>query len=232
MEQSAADSLPGADKHRIWLEEQYRFAARVQFEQSKPEKSKASSFLNSSFGLWLLSAIFISAAGSVYTEYQNREKTRAQNRENERVEETRRKELGERLDLEISHRLGLAMARLAAIEQATKGQRQVKRTSNHTVEHALAPFSLPASDRSPPLFPEFKAYSGLALIAELRRHVSKGEQVRLKKVLANLSGLLARLESQPDRPAIIGTKLLSIMKSPRWDNGFHYTDCPIKQPFC
>jgi hypothetical protein len=47
------------DKIRIRLEESYRTQVRKQAEKEAESKKKLWAFVNSSFGIWLLSAIFI-----------------------------------------------------------------------------------------------------------------------------------------------------------------------------
>ena len=104
------------------------------------------------------------------------------------------------------------------------------------MERALAPLALPASDALPPLFPEFKSFSGLALIAELRRHAGAGEKQMLKDTLAGTSGLIYETfgeSAKVARPArVVAGLLLQKMRSPKWDNGFPFTDCTEQNPFC
>jgi len=227
------DPLPDLRKRQIQLEENYRSTIREELEKAAKPKNRVSGFLNSGFGLWLLSALFVSAAGSVYTDYQTRARAEAQATEAKRAEEKKIKELTQRIDLEISYRMSLALARLEAAnrDQPTSGARL-----HQSVKTALEPLTRPMGDSMPPLFPEFRAYSGLALIAELRRHVPDGEGLRLRKVLASLTGLVATVDAgQSGRPRSahnVAGDLISIMKSARWDNGFHYTDCSKENPFC
>ncbi|HYX72818.1 MAG TPA: hypothetical protein VE732_08605, partial [Nitrososphaera sp.] len=71
------------EKEKIKLEEEYRFEVRNQLQTAnQKESSNLWSFLNSSFGLWLLSAIFITGAGFLYTNYQN---SRAESLKNEEI---------------------------------------------------------------------------------------------------------------------------------------------------
>lgn len=230
--------LSDTEKARISAEERWRLEIRTQLTEEAGKKrrfvQKASDFLNSAFGIWLLSAVCVSAAGSWYTQSQNAAIEAARKRDTERGEQLREKELHDRLALEISFRFSSTMARLRGV-WARFGE-DVGAQSQAAIGVALEPMVRPAGDAWPPLFPEFRSYSGLALIAEMRRHAAPGEQERLREVLARTSGLLYEAAGEscllPRSARAVARLLLEHMSYARWNNGFPFTDCPPDTPFC
>ena len=178
--------------------------------------------------------MLLSGLGTLYTRHQTSVDEARKKADTERAESGRLSELRDRLRLEISFRLSTALTRLNEIDKTQN--RTALEEQKKSIKRALAPMALPASDSAPPLFPEFNAFSGMALVAELRRHVPDGEKQLLKKILAGTSGLLA--ETYTEQPTEsrtareVGAKLLMRMRDPAWDNGFPYTDCPDQDPFC
>src|SRR5579863_992777 len=103
------------DKARIRAEEAFRLEVRQELESSAPppaRRQRLGAWLNSSFGLWVLSSIVLTGLTTAYTYYQN-----------ERGERNKKTETERRLDIEISSRMSAALARLrvdkAAIQQGT-----------------------------------------------------------------------------------------------------------------
>lgn len=228
------------DKARIRSEEFFRSELRKELVPPPTAAARRSTretvwtFLNSSFGLWFLSAVLVSGLGALYTNHQNRLQDETKQREAAATEAERQKELYERLTLEISFRLSAALSRLNEADKRLGDS--VKADSEGAIRRALAPLALPASDTLPPLFPEFTSYSGLALIAELRRHAEEGERERLKEILAGTSGLIYETFGDGDTaaqtPRAVASLLLKRMRYSKWDNGFPYTDCSDEAPFC
>lgn len=227
-----------SDNERAVILEQEIFRKAIREELSPPEpkskKERAWEILNSNFGMWLLSAVLISGLGTLYTRHQTTIDEARRSAEAERAESRRLSELRDRLRLEISFRLSSALSRLNEIDKTQN--RSAVEDRRKSIQRALAPLAFPASDSAPPLFPEFKAFSGIALIAELRRHVPDGEKRVLKKILANTAGSVAEAYSEQaigERTASeVGALLLKRMRDPAWDNGFPFTDCPDQNPFC
>lgn len=227
-----------SDNEKSVLREQEVFRKEIRDELSPPKQNSARGraweVLNSNFGMWLLSAVLLSGLGTLYTRYQTGVDEARKNAEAERVESNRVSELRDRLKLEISFRLSTALSRLNKIDKMQ--QRAAQEDQKKYIQRALAPLALPTSDSEPPLFPEFKAFSGIALVAELRRHVPDGEKLLLKKILAGASILTA--ETYSEQPAEertareVGAQLLKTMRYPEWDNNFPFTDCPDQKPFC
>lgn len=62
--------LSNQNKERIRLEESYRFEIKYNIEKGKNHKNPYWEFVNSSFGLFLLSAIFLSGFGQIYSNWE------------------------------------------------------------------------------------------------------------------------------------------------------------------
>lgn len=234
-----------SDENKEVIREQEMFRKKIRDEPSPLKtistKERAWEVLNSNFGIWLLSAVLLSGLGSLYTRHQADVDAARKNAEFEQTESRRLNELRERLRLEISFRLSTALSHLNEIDKAQnlsaiEGQRRY-------IQAALAPLAFPASDLKylpndsiAPLFPEFKAYSGIALIAELRRHESDAQKELLKKVITKTSGLISEVYGEKSIGAHtareVGALLLNKMRDPAWNNGFPFTDCPDQNPFC
>jgi hypothetical protein len=236
------DVLTQTDKQRIQEEERFRSAIRKELSLSsdplinkKKWYESAWAAVNSNFGIWFLSAVLLTGVGKVYTDHQNSVQEQAKKREGEQAEEWRTKEISDRLTLEISFRFSNVMSRLHAT--SIRFGETLDEKSQAAIVEALEPLVRPATDAVPPLFPEFKSYSGLALVAELRRHVvGPATKENLKDTLAKTSGLMYEVIGESNHKhrsarAVAGL-LLERMRNPRWNNGFPYTDCSIETPFC
>ncbi len=86
--------LTEVEKEKIRAEEIFREEARNALTQPKTSRQKILSFLNSNFGLFLLSAVLLSGLSGAYTWHTTRQS-----------EAERTRELVTRLDIEISYRL-------------------------------------------------------------------------------------------------------------------------------
>ena len=83
----------------------------------------------------------------------------------------------------------------------------------------LDSFSQPADRKSPALYQEFSNLSTIALIAELRRHVSGKEEEELYRVLADLSGIYIFLDVRKvpiSDVRAVGGALFDGFTLPRW----------------
>lgn len=226
--------LSADEKAKIERQEEYRVAVREKLNTSS-RQGKLLSFVNSSFGLWLLSAVFITGAGSALTWYQNRENERIKKQEIVDADKKSVKERVERLDLEIAYRLSTTQSNLQVISVQRESVKEA--TIRTKIRQAAEPIFSPANGKTPPLYPEFASYSGLALVAELRRHVMPGEKEKLSKVITGLSGLNGELgNASSTRSAnemwVAGRVISTMGAAKRWNLGFFYTDCSEKKPFC
>lgn len=238
MAEPAQPELTNDDRMKIRLEEEYRAAVRKDLQDTSHREGPKSAiwvFVNSSFGLWLLSAIFVTGAGSLFTLYQNAENERVKK---EAILDTERKLIAEkieRLDLEIAYRLSATQSNLQAISVLPELRKDVA-TRKH-IKDAVRPLFSPANEKVQPLFPEFSSYSGLALIAELRRHVNPSDKQRLSQVITSLSGLNGELDDPSKKHStnatwVAGNIISAMGATLRWDLGFYYNDCSEERPFC
>jgi len=224
--------LPESDKEKIRLEEQYRLEVRKQLEDKPKRTSRIWTFLNSTFGLWLLSALLITWAGTLYTQSQNRHTETLKKQEVERAEAQKEAELIERLDLEIGYRFSRFQTELAYLVQPDwshirflpgKGQKDVR--------EIVDSLSQPPKGKRPSLYEEFSNTSTLALIAELRRHVPLGEREELDQVIADLSGIYIYFEVRKvklDDVLAVAKAVDSGLYLARWRKGrFYFADAPF-----
>ncbi len=232
------DLLTEHDKERI--EEEELFRKKIQAALAKVEDASAAknsgiwAFVNSNIALWFLSAIFITWAGNWYSQWQKISDEELVRVRAQIAEDSRKREIYERVTLEISYRYSAALAELRSIAVA-HGDSTDKKTQD-AIKSALNLMLKPTNVNFPPLYPEFKSYSSLALIAELRRYSNKGEADVLKGMLADTSSLLREsvsdLDKNPQTARFVASSLISVMKNEKWDNGFAYTDCESSEPFC
>jgi hypothetical protein len=227
--------LTNDDKEKIKLEELYRIEICQQLKEKSHPRSRVWLFLNSTFGLWLLSAILVTWAGMLYTQSQNRRSEALRKQETERAEELKQRELVERLDLEIGYRFSQFQIHLTSLVnrwgpsnhpfpfQPGKGEKDVK--------DIIDSLSRPASNMCPPLYEEFESLSTLALIAELRRHVQPQERNELDKVIADLSGVYIFLDVSKVKLSDVygvGSAVFDGLTLQRWRQGrFYFSDCPF-----
>jgi hypothetical protein len=226
--------LTEEERQRIRLEEQYRLEIRKQIEQEKPKSSRLWTFLNSTFGLWLLSAVVITWAGTLYTQSVSRRIEAQKVQDTAKAEIAKNKDLVERLDLEIGYRLSQVQIHLVSLVtdwgktkhltfRADKGKKDVR--------EVIDSLSQPSDKKFPPLYQEFSSLSTLALIAELRRHVPLEQKDELDEVLANLSGVYIFLDVRKVRLADVygvGNALDKGLMLGRWRAAkFYFSECPF-----
>lgn len=244
-------TIPDSEKERISREEQYRLEVRRQLEDTKSKGHRALGFLNSSFALWLLSAIFLSGTGTVYSCWEkDREATRVKHDRETDVARLRiQTELAlaeenritiERLDTEISYRFSLALLSLRAVPDEVSMTLARSNVADRELEsidsagramHSLG--RLPSGDQAS-LYPQYATYTLPALIAELHRHVPIRERAQIGQSLAKLLVITQRptLPRADPARALASTILGDIMLS-RWKGtGFYYLDCEPANPFC
>lgn len=239
--------LSREETRRIEQEERLRSEIRAALSPVKPASTaeRVWSALNSTFGIWFLTAFFVTGLGTVATTWYEhvREKERKheaqlaeerKKREADLIAQRQRKETYERVTMEISYRYSSALAGLHDVAQRLGPARNAK--THAAILYAVQPLTRPASSAQPPLFKEYESYSGLALIAELRRHCGQGEAQMLKEVLARTGALLHEFSFNKSGSAFsaqsAASALVDRMRNPKWDNGFAYTDCQSDNPFC
>jgi hypothetical protein len=244
---AGAALLSGEEVERIKREEKLRTEIRAALAPAKPTgwPNKLWDGLNSTFGIWFLTAFFVTGLGSLASKWYEQAREREQKheaqlaeerkkREAEDLAERQRKETYERVTLEISYRYSIALAGLREASERLGGAKNQK--SHDAITYAIQPLTRPASPAQPPLFKEYESYSGLALIAELRRHSGQGESNMLKEILARTGALLHEISFNKAGSTYsaksAAAALVDRMRNSKWDNGFAYTDCKSDNPFC
>ena len=229
--------LKQIDKERIILEERYRSEVRQQLTsaESKATKSSVITFLNSSFALWLLSALFVSGAGSLYTQWHTSHEEKQKRDEQNKVDTKRLTELHRRMQLEIAHRLSGALIRLSDVAETGNHHKIRSGHSANEVEQILEDLATGTGPKLVPLYPELANQSAVALAMELSDGSPESEQSTLKEAVSDLSGLTIMMEvehspaSDPFRVAVALQKRLEPLK---FDSDFYFLDCGTIDPFC
>lgn len=193
-------------------------------------------FLNSTFGLWLLSSVVVGGLGFVYTQNQNKQAEKLKKLEIAQAEATKTAAHIERLDLEIGYRLSSTISRLAELHAATNRCDATQTANSHCkpVKMQLDEMFL-ARHQPPSMFPDFSSYSTLALVAELKRAAPPQEKSELDKVIYHMTGLfdMLKVNGAPlENPEAVAGQILDKLRLPRWAKGFYYLDCDKARPFC
>jgi len=218
--------LTETEKEKIRLEEEYRFEIRSQLQEARKErafKSKVWSFLNSGFGLWLLAAVLITGAGSLYTQYQHA-----------REERLKDKELIERLDLEISYRLSQVLLHLFELSNGNFDDPKLgEGRSPDEVKQTMTLLNAQPGGNSTSLYPEFSSLGLPALMAELRRHLKdEKERQQVDKTLLSLTGQAWRHSDYSD-VKLMAKVINNLLLLPRWKrSSFYFIRCPAEKPLC
>lgn len=213
--------LTDEEADRIRLEEHYRYEIRQRLCTDK-QPSRLWAFLNSSFGMWILSAIVLSGLGSLYTKHREQHET--QEREQQAVE---------RLDLEIGYRFSQVQVFL----YETSRLKIPDQERESKVRIALLGLTKPPTTTSDfqHLFPEYSTFGLPALIAELRRLESDPEHIdSLRGVMPHLAGLEVFFEVQ-DAPLTNPTKvagaIIDKLVLGRWERLWYFLDGSKDDPF-
>jgi hypothetical protein len=233
--------LNDEDKARILLEERYRAEVRAQVAEDKPV-SGWGAFLNSSFGLWLLSAIFISGAGTLYQRWQKEADRQRVVFQKTLQEEASRRDAVSRLDVEISYRLSSVLIQLAHVEERIDAQFVAKSKDDRRLQAGSVAFSVLGSLNNREnagrdgLYPEFANFTLSTLLAELRRRLPQEERPEVEASLASLASLSKYTNFGNDGTApaeAAAAELFSKVILKRWQGtAFHYIDCNVQKPFC
>jgi hypothetical protein len=236
------DLLTPEEKARIKSEELLR--AEIRKELAPPPSSPASEtllqkswkILNSTFAIWALSTVVVAGITHWYNDQQEKAQAALAKESQDQADERKRLENYQRVALEIAFRFSSTMARLKAISRKYGTQPQDAKAHQAVVE-AFDPLAKPATDSDPPLYPEYKLYSGLAMMAELQRHAGPAEREALTETLAKTSGFIEEMTAETllagPNAEEIASGLLQRMRYPKWSNsGFPYTRCDEKEPFC
>jgi hypothetical protein len=233
-----ANMLSADEIARIKAEEILRNEIRKELAPPPPPDTWAKkfvAFLNSPFGMWFLSAVVLATLVNIYNNEQAKQRTAENKQIQEKAEEKLTAATRQRLLLEISYRFSSSMARLKAVAQ--KYGSEATPESQLAIAQALAPMQKPSSDELSPLYLEYKNFSGVALIAELQRHVGDAEKINLTEILRDTSIFLEEhsvRNAKPEHTAqAVATGLLQRLRYSKWSQfGFPYTTCKDEMPFC
>ena len=227
--------LTDQEKEKIRLEEVYRQEVA---ESLKAEEQNATvRFFNSNLGLWLLSAIFISGAGTLYSNWQEEARTKQLRFESDLQEIMTNVREIDRLDLEISYRLSASLAELKTIgerAQVIPEESDLLYQANRAygIVQSLA---LTPSTNLPPLFPEHAGLALPTLMAELQARVQPSLRKTVGKSLSNLLQVKSSLSFEnTNDPGLFAARYLNenILLN-RWSLApFDYMDCDSNDPFC
>jgi hypothetical protein len=234
------DAISEETKNRIQLEEWYRTEVRDQIQRKKERENRSRSsrligFLNSSLGLWMLSAIFVTGAGSAYTQWRTAHEEQQKKETQARMDAEKMKETTERLRLEVGHRISQTLGLLSNLSD--KRGRGTLGTGHNIgeVRSVLASFRNGTGQKVAPLYHEFASYSTIGLLTELRRLEPRPDKKNsLDRAIEDLSGLdgLLEVEKAPlSSPKSVAGAILKRFSSILWGD-FYYLDCPAEAPFC
>jgi hypothetical protein len=156
--------LSEQEKKRIEVVETYKFEVKDKLEYQKARKfglGMVYSFFNSKFGLWVLSAIFVSGGVMVYDDYKVKQ-------ENEKT----RGEIIEKLDNEISFKFDRVLASLELIkEKEPEGVWDQEFSTMEEAKNFALGINKDSGKEENYLYEEFKHWSLLALMVEQNRQL-------------------------------------------------------------
>lgn len=224
MATDTARALTDAERDHIRLEESYRREVQAELAAPKAPPTKLSrltDFFDSKMGFWLLTSLLVWPVGQYVDHLVARHKAAEESRAQAELNKNR----VDRIDLELSYRISTASIQLRAA------------TDHAGVVAALRPLASVSQQDSPPLFPEFKDYSALALLAEARRiSGSLVDKEVLKASLTRIHLLVRAVENESAErarsPVSVAAELRASVSQPRWQTGFFYSDCTEANPFC
>lgn len=221
--------LTDLEKQRIQLEESYRTELK-QLLNPKEQKSfwnKISSFLNSAFGLWLLSAIFISGGVKLYEDYKAKQ-----------TDITKQNESISRLDNEIGYRYSRFLVRLFELTDKNPVSVSLSKKFKSSDVKKLA-LSLNSTKNSAEdfLYSEYSNYSLLTLIAEEKRILEKSKTgyEDVDQVISHITGLevfyeVRKVDYSDIKGLAIAVEEFLILQ--RWkNNSFYFLDGNESNPF-
>jgi hypothetical protein len=229
--------LDESTKNRIWSEERFREEVRKQLEEqsSKEKPGKWLKFLNSSFGLWVLSAVFISGAGGLYTQWHTSHQEGVKLDDQRRTEEKRLVELHERMKLEIAHRLSQTLIRLSDAADSGQPERLRKGRTEKDVRVILEDFATGTGIRLAPLYADLANQTTLAMVVEVSASSKSDQSAQLKRAVEDLSGLFSLMEVEKaplSNPVLVAGALQKRLDALKFTSEFYFLDCPPENPFC
>jgi hypothetical protein len=183
--------LSEEEKKRIEVVETYKFEVKDKLEYQKARKfglGMVYSFFNSKFGLWVLSAIFVSGGVKVYDDYKVKQ-------ENEKT----RGEIIEKLDNEISFKFDRVLASLELIkEKEPEGVWDQEFSTMEEAKNFALGINKDSGKEEKYLYEEFKNWSLLALMVEQNRQLKHLgiQDTELEEVIRQLNEMAKIFEDR------------------------------------
>jgi hypothetical protein len=183
--------LSEEEKKRIEVVETYKFEVKDKLEYQKARKfglGMVYSFFNSKFGLWVLSAIFVSGGVKVYDDYKVKQ-------ENEKT----RGEIIEKLDNEISFKFDRVLASLELIkEKEPEGVWDQEFSTMEEAKNFALGINKDSGKEEKYLYEEFKNWSLLALMVEQNRQLKHLgiQDTELEEVIRQLNEMAKIFENR------------------------------------
>ena len=183
--------LSEQEKKRIEVVETYKFEVKDKLEYQKARKfglGMVYSFFNSKFGLWVLSAIFVSGGVKVYDDYKVKQ-------ENEKT----RGEIIEKLDNEISYKFDRVLASLELIkEKEPEGVWDQEFSTMEEAKNFALGINKDSGKEENYLYEEFKYWSLLALMVEQNRQLKHLgiQDAELEEVIRQLNEMSKFFENR------------------------------------
>lgn len=249
---SASGEFELSHRERDLILAQERYRSEIQAQLNNQNGSRSSPlirFLNSSLGLWLLSAVFISGLGALYDSYSRDREKQAAIETEERARGQKADDEISRLDQEISFRLSEMIAKLYKrhLQQQKASQRDrmpvpvepadlydfVRLAPSHA--SPSSPSSLHQANRDSTL------PSLMAQLAYLERSRKRGDDrasASIEGVIAHLGDLdgffeVGKLSEKPANALAVAAAINRQVLLPRWkESRFYYTYCSSESPFC
>ena len=147
---------------RIRAEEVFRLEVRRTLEAAKPQPSRRQRlwlWLNSAFGLWLLSSVVLTGLTTAYTRYQN-----------QREQQVKKEDAEKRLNTEISGRMFEALKGLATYQNDIRNGKLGPPTDVYgtVVQYLDNSYVYDSSNRKDlSIYPEFQKRNFQSLLIEL-----------------------------------------------------------------
>jgi hypothetical protein len=222
---------------KIRAEERLRKEISECFSTPKSDGKKYESllwtFLNSSFGIWFLSTVFVTAIGTIYTKQQDKRNELSKKAELQWVQDQQKLDSFRRAAVELAQRYSNTLTNLKYLSDRSKASNQLATPEN--IKAALLPLtSTPDSQKEPSIYAEYRTFTALGLMAELHRlELDHGRALQIKEHLTRTNMALNQIANlnQLADPKALASNLVQAVRSPYWDSGFAYTDCPPKNPF-
>lgn len=215
--------LKDQEKRKIRLEETYRQEVREVLSKKESKRSflcKVAHFFNSAFGLWLLSAIFITGGVKLYEDYKSGQEDKRNT--NEEID---------KLNLEIGYRYSHVITELykltldsVADPVETRGD-EIKRVA------------LSIGNSKGFIYQEYADWGLLSLMAEEKRlmqHLGKNTE-HIERVIGHVSELKVFYEVRKVDFASadqVAGYIQEDMWLPEWkQGGFYYSEGSMEMPF-